>query len=62
MFSGVDPGGGEQGGRSPPIKKYQGESIFSPPKVLSCFFLIFQCTVGVYSKRLSVAVASVRTV
>ena len=31
--SGVDPGGGGEGGdRPPPIKKHRGESIFSPPQ------------------------------
>ena len=43
VSSGVDPEGA-RGAIAPPIKIYQGESIFSPPQSFSLFF-IFQCTI-----------------
>jgi len=33
--SGVDPGGGAKGATPPTIKKFRGESVFSPLKVLA---------------------------
>ena len=38
--SGVDPEGA-RGAIAPPIKIYQGESIFSPPQSFSLFFFYF---------------------